>query len=240
MMEDLYEFFKYIIVNMKSEYVALFSVIVTLIIFILNRQAELRYKKYEERKHEYKKLIDFLNITYTDPNKMKFQKNGEPSSEMQQKFFDVGSSLMLYASKKLYKKYIFFRDFTTHDVFKKSKYYDVELITYIIADILKQIRKEIGLANFNSITSNEALAFFINNIGTIPVEKNRAQKMNYKIKMLKVELFFMDRLYAVLLHTFFYNLIKPIFGIMKCFCLYILLLPLMKIIELCKKQNIEP
>ncbi len=89
---------------------------------------------------------------------MKNAENGKPSSEMQQKFFDVGSSLMLYASKKLYKKYIFFRDYTTHDAFKKSKYYDVALITYIIADILKQIRKEIGLANFNSITSNEALA----------------------------------------------------------------------------------
>lgn len=90
---------------------------------------------------------------------------------------------MLYASKKLYKKYIFFRDFTTHEAFKKSKYYDNELLTYIIADILKQIRKEIGLANFNSITSNEALAFFINNIGTIPIQKNKAQKINYKIKM---------------------------------------------------------
>lgn len=64
---QLYEFFKYAILNMKSEYVALFSVIVTLIIFILNRQSELRYKKYEERKHEYKKLIDFLNLTYTEP-----------------------------------------------------------------------------------------------------------------------------------------------------------------------------
>ena len=155
--ENLYEFLRNIILNMKSEYVALFSVVVTIIIFILNKQAELRYKKYEERKHEYKKLIDFLNLIYTEPNKMKPTKNGKPSSEMQQKFFDVGSSLMLYASKKLYKKYIFFRDYTTHDAFKKSRYYDDTLITYIIADILKQIRKEIGLANFNSITSNEAL-----------------------------------------------------------------------------------
>ena len=233
--ENLYEFLKNIILNMKSEYVALFSVVVTIIIFILNKQAELRYKKYEERKHEYKKLIDFLNLTYTEPNKMKSPQNGKPSSEMQQKFFDVGSSLMLYASKKLYKKYIFFRDYTTHDAFKKSRYYDDALITYIIADILKQIRKEIGLANFNSITSNEALAFFINNVGTIPIEKNKAQKMNYKIKMLKVELFFMDRLYGVLSHTIFYNLIKPIFGIIRCLCLYFLIIPFMKLIKFCKK-----
>lgn len=212
--ENLYEFLKNIIFNLKSEYVALFSVVVTIIIFMLNKQAELRYKKYEERKHEYKKLIDFLNLTYTEPNKMKPTKNGKPSSEMQQKFFDVGSSLMLYASKKLYKKYIFFRDYTTHDAFKKSQYYDDALITYIIADILKQIRKEIGLANFNSITSNEALAFFINNVGTIPIEKNKAQKMNYKIKMLKVELFFMDRLYGVLFHTVFYKILTPLFNIL--------------------------
>lgn len=50
--EQLYEFSKNIILNLKSGYVALFSVIVTLIIFMLNRQAELRYKKYEERKQE--------------------------------------------------------------------------------------------------------------------------------------------------------------------------------------------
>lgn len=50
--EQLVEFIKNIILNIKSEYVALFSVIVTLVIFILNRQAELRYKKYEERKSE--------------------------------------------------------------------------------------------------------------------------------------------------------------------------------------------
>lgn len=143
--EQLYEFSKNIILNLKSEYVALFSVIVTLVIFMLNRRAELRYKKYEERKQEYKKLIDFLNLTYTEPHKMKPEKNGKLSGELQKKFFDVGSSLMLYASKKLYKKYIFFRDFTTHEAFKKSKYYDNELLTYIIADILKQIRKEIGL-----------------------------------------------------------------------------------------------
>lgn len=139
--EQLVEFIKNIILNIKSEYVALFSVIVTLVIFILNRQAELRYKKYEERKHEYKKLIDFLSLTYTEPHKMKPQKNGKLSSEIQKMFFDVGSSLMLYASKKLYKKYIFFRDFTTHEALKKSKYYDNELLTYIIADILKHTNR---------------------------------------------------------------------------------------------------
>lgn len=80
--EQLYEFSKNIILNLKSEYVALFSVIVTLIIFMLNRQAELRYKKYEERKQEYRKLIDFLNLTYTEPHKTKPEKNGKLSSEL--------------------------------------------------------------------------------------------------------------------------------------------------------------
>ncbi len=102
---------------------------------------------------------------------------------MQQKFFDVGSSLMLYTSKKLYTKYIFFRDYTTHDAFKQSRYYDDALITYIIADIFKQIRKEIGLANFNSITSNEALAFFINNVGTIQSEKNKTNPISPNIRI---------------------------------------------------------
>ena len=40
----------FIVPHIKSEYVALFSVMVTIIIYIFNRKAELKYKKYESRR----------------------------------------------------------------------------------------------------------------------------------------------------------------------------------------------
>lgn len=58
--------------------------------------------------------------------------------------------------------------------------------------------------------------------------------------MLKVELFFMDRLHGVLFHTLYYNYIKSISGVIRCLFIYIILIPLGKIIKLgCKKKNIE-
>lgn len=106
--EQLYEFSKNIILNLKSEYVALFSVIVTLVIFMLNRRAELRYKKYEERKQEYRKLIDFLNLTYTEPHKTKPEKNGKLSSELQKNFLMLVLRLCFMHQKNFIKNISFF------------------------------------------------------------------------------------------------------------------------------------
>lgn len=157
--------------HLKSEYVALFSVLVTIFIYILNRQSELKFKKYESKRTEYAKLITFLSIAYTNPEKLQPNKNGKLSQEIQKEFYDVGASLMLYASKKLYKEYLFFRDFSSSDHFKISKYYNQEMVIYIIANIMKQIRKEVGLSVFNQITANEALGFFVNNLLKIQYKK---------------------------------------------------------------------
>lgn len=220
-----------------TDNIALFSVIVTIIIFISNRHSELKYKKHEDKKNEYKKLIELLNITYSEPGKLRSGKNGKPSAEMQKQFFDTGASLMLYASKKLYKKYIFFRDFTCNEALTKSKYYEEELIIYVIADLLKQIRKEVGLAYLNSISSNEALAFFVNNIGTNSIEKNKARKMNYKIRMMKIELFFMDRVNGVFLNTLYYNVSKPAIEIVRCFIRFLIIAPFYKLCKKGQKSN---
>ena len=42
---------------------------------------------------------------------------------------------------------------------------------YIMGDILRTMRKEVGLSYFNSIRSNEALAFFVNDIASNPCAK---------------------------------------------------------------------
>lgn len=108
-----------------SDNVAFLSVIITVLIFIITRHAEMRYKKYDDKKM----------------------------------FFDVGASLLLYGSKKIYRQYLLFRNFTTNPLIKQCKYYKEDIVMFIMADILKIMRKEVGLSYFNSIKSNEALAF---------------------------------------------------------------------------------
>lgn len=225
-----------------ADNVALFSVLVTILIFILNRHSELKYKKQADCKTEYIKLIELLCIVHTEPDKLSKNKNGKIDPKVQKQFFDTGASLMLYASKRLYKQYVFFRDFSTSEHMKLSKYYDSSLIMYIIADILKQIRKEVGLTYWNSITENEAIAFFVNDIGTNPVQAINSYEKIYRIKMLKIEMFFMNRFRLVTLHKIYYYLVKPIFGILRCALMYIIFLPVAHIFKKLfgnKKEKIE-
>lgn len=217
--------------HIKSEYVALFSVLVTIMIYIFNRRAELKFKKYESQRTEYAKLISFLSIAFTHPEKLELDENGKLKADVQQEFYDVGSSLMLYASKKLYREYVLFRDFSSSEHIKLSKYYDDQMIIYIVANIMKQIRKEVGLSAFNQISTNESLGFFVNDFATNPVQKNKAHQMNYKIFMLKIDLFFMNRFHGVLVNWLFYKFIKPIFGIGRCVIVYLLILPSIHLIN---------
>lgn len=235
-LKDSYDLIKPAI---TADNIALFSVLVTILIFIINRQSELRYKKQEDCKNQYIKLIELLQITYTEPEKMKPNKQGKISPDIQKHFFDTGASLMLYASKKLYKQYIFFRDFTTSKHLKLSKYYSDDLIVYIIADILKQIRKEVGLTNWQSISSNEALAFFVNNLGTNPAEKKPSYNKIYRIKMLKLELFFINCYKLIPLHKIYYLIIKPIFGFLHCCFIFMIFLPIKKIFGPRNKKESE-
>ncbi len=167
---------------------------------------------------------------------MQPNKEGKLSQEIQKEFYDVGASLMLYASKKLYKEYLFFRDFSSSEHIKLSKYYNQEMVIYIIANIMKQIRKEVGLSIFNQITANESLGFFVNNFATNPVQKNKTHLMNYKLNMLKIELFCMNRTHGVFINWFFYKFIKPIGGIICCIIKYFILLPPIHILEKIRKK----
>jgi len=225
-LHSTYDFIKPLI---TADNVALFSVIVTILIFIINRRSELKYKKHEDSKQQYMKLIQLLSITYTEPQKLSLNNDGKVDSTIQKQFFDTGASLMLYASKKLYKQYVFFRDFTNCPQIKKLRHYDESLIVYIIADILKQIRNEVGLTYWNSITSNEAIAFFVNDVGNNPLQTIISYEKSYRIKMLKLELFFLNRFNLVTTRKIYYKCIKPIFGFLFCFIQYAIALPLIHI-----------
>ena len=99
----------------------------------------------------------------------------------------------MYGSKRIYRLYLLFREITTKPLIKQCKYYDAEIVIHIMSEILVTMRKEVGLSCFNSISNNEALAFFINDVSSNPIAKSNAIDAKFRIKMIKFELFIFDR-----------------------------------------------
>lgn len=212
-----------------AEYIALLSVIITVLIFVISRQSELKYKKHDDRKIQYIKLIELMNEFLMGSKKDK-KAQTQITDELKKKFFDVGSSLLLYGSKKLYKQYIFFREFSSNLLVPKCKYYKDNLIIYIMARILTTMRREVGLSNFNTIQSHEALGFFVNDMSNNPIAKANAYEAKFRIKMIRLELFLVDRTQFVFIKKIYYALIKPIIGFIALFWKYLVSIPFGKLL----------
>lgn len=223
--------------NIRAEYVALASVLVTILIFVLNRRSELKYKKHEDKKAQYIKVIKLLSVVYDGSLKDKKSGQIKLTDDLKKLFFDVGSSLLLYGSKKLYKEYIFFREFSNNSLLAQSKYYNIEDTIYLVAQLLITIRREVGISSFNSIHLNDSLAFFVNDIANNPIQKNKATKAKYRIKMLKLEMLFIDRTRFVILRRFTYFFIKPVLTLIFLFFKYFILYPLVKLFS--KPNNLS-
>lgn len=207
-----------------ADNVALLSVIITVLIFVATRRAEIRYKKHDDKKVQYLKLIDLMQQTLTG---FKKNKQGEVilSDDMRKLFFDTGASLLLYGSKKIYRQYLLFREFTTNPLIKQCKYYKDSIVMYIMADILRMMRKEVGLSYFNSIGGNEALAFFVNDISSNPIAKENAMDALFRIKMVRFELAFIDRTRFIYLKSFYASIIKPILAGASIILKYVVVIP---------------
>ena len=207
-----------------ADNIALLSVILTALIFILSRRAEIKYKQRDDKKLQYIKLIALLQKMHSG---LKTDKKGNTiiDDETKALFFDTGASLLMYGSKKVYRLYILFREFTTNPLIKQCKYYDENIVMFIISEIFVAMRKEVGLSNFNSIASNEALGFFINDISSNPSAKTNAIKAKFQIKMIRFELAVIDRTQFVWTKKLYYKLIKPIFSGLSIMLKYILVIP---------------
>lgn len=212
-----------------SDNIALLSVVITVLIFVITRHAEIRYKKHDDKKVQYLKLIDLMQKTLSNPKK---DKKGELvlSDETKRLFFDTGASLLLYGSKRIYRQYLLFREFTTNPLIKQCKYYKDSVVMFIMADILMTMRKEVGLSYFNSIGSNEALAFFVNDISSNPVAKENAMDARFRIKMIRFELAMIDRTRFIFIKQIYTSLIKPIFAGFSIILKYVVVIPFGRLI----------
>jgi hypothetical protein len=208
-----------------ADYIALLSVIITILIFVISRHMEIRYKRHDDKKIQYLKLIDLMQKSLSDHKK---NKKGEPvlTDEMKKLFFDTGASLLLYGSKRIYRQYLLFREFATNPLIKQCKYYKDSIVMYIMGDILRTMRKEVGLSYFNSIRSNEALAFFVNDIASNPLAQQNEMDANFRIKMIRFELAIIDRTQFIFIKRIYTDFIRPIFAGISIVVKYIIIIPL--------------
>ena len=211
-----------------ADNIALLSVILTALIFIFSRRAEIKNKQREEKKIQYIKLIALLQEIQKG---LPTDKKGNViiDDKTQKLFFDTGASILMYGSRKVYRLYLLSREFSTNPLIKQCKYYDETIVIYIISEIFASMRKEVGLSNFNDITNNEALAFFINDISSNPIAKVNFIEAKYKIKMIKFELAIIERTQLVWLKNLYFKFIKPIFSGISILFKYFFVIPLGKI-----------
>lgn len=207
-----------------SDNIALLSVIITVLIFIFTRRAEIKYKQRDDKKIQYLKLISLLQEMHKG---IKTDKKGNAiiGEDTKALFFDTGASLLMYGSKKVYRLYLLFREFTTNPLIKQCKYYDDSVVLFVIAEIFVSMRKEVGLSNFNSIANNEALAFFINDISSNPLAKTNAMKSRFRIKMIKFELAVIDRTQFIWIKKLYYSIFKPVLSCVSILFKYLVAIP---------------
>lgn len=99
-----------------------------------------------------------------------------------------------------------------------------------MADILRTMRKEVGLSYFNSIGSNEALAFFVNDISSNPIAKENAMDAMFRIKMVRFELGMIDRSRFIFVKKVYMAFIRPIFAGALIIWKYVVVIPLGRLI----------
>ncbi|MCL2611418.1 MAG: hypothetical protein FWE02_07060 [Defluviitaleaceae bacterium] len=206
MIIDLINKITYFVSRLRTEHIALISVLTTFIIFMMGKRRESRLKIYETRKRHYQKLIRFFeNVAMNSKEPKKIEKMKD-SAELH----SLGSSLAIFGSRKLYKTYCFYREVANNQELQKTKYYSNEFMVFIIGDMYRIMRKEIGLYKHTlNVTSPNMLSFFVNDI-----TKPDYMKKYYKYRFNKIALrtfIIVNKFSAGLpLYWFYYCILKPI------------------------------
>ena len=221
------EFIKTIPNYITEDNIALLSVIITILIYFFTRNAEIKYKKHDDKKIQYAKVIKLLEKTYA----LKKDKSGQVilDKEAKELFFDTGSSLLLYGSKKMYRLYLLFREFSTNPLIKFCKYYEENLIIYIIAEILVTMRKEVGLSYFNNIANNESLGFFINDLSN-PIARSNGINAKFRLRMVRFEIVIIDRTKFIWIRKIYSVTFRPLFAGISILFKYIIQIPFGKLV----------
>lgn len=210
LLSDVFQFVNDIVDNifsMSAEQIALTSIAVSLVIYLLSRSREQKLKKYEAKKEKYEVFIEFMVKFFShskdiNEGKIDFVENLESD------YYKLGANLAIYGSKRLYREYCFFRRITTDESIQKNKYYDDYLVILSFAKMFKLIRREAGL-NMDMLSESKILMFIINDIQKAELVK-KYRENQYKKIMLKYQIFLSNLKYNSLLSSIKNLYIKPI------------------------------
>ncbi|MBQ9162054.1 MAG: hypothetical protein IJX74_02130 [Clostridia bacterium] len=235
-MEQIKAFFESIW-NLDTDQIAIISLLITLILFVAGKKSENRIKIYETRKEEYQKLIDFFLEIFAAANKNSSQIAQDDATK--KRFLDMGASLAIYGSRKLYKTYCFYRWISLDEKVQTSKWYSKDMGMYCLGEMFQIMRKEIGLnREILKVDVPDILSFYITDF-TKPEFKKNFYKYHFRKFLLKSAIFWgkvEDFIPLVWISNY---IIKPIFLTLFCIVRFPIKLLIVTPIKQIKKVQVN-
>lgn len=173
------------IVQWMADNAVLLSVAATLLLFFLSKKKENGLKIYETKKSEYMKLIGLFEKLFSGVK----DKKDIAKSMSQKEFYNVGSSLAIFGSKKLYKTYCLYRELAVNENWQKVKYYDKDMLIFLWGEMYQIMRKEIGLNTATQYVDVPDIMFFILNDITKPEYRKKYYQFKYRKMVFKILIF---------------------------------------------------
>ena len=175
------------IMGLTADQIAVISLAVTLLLFVLGKHSENKIKIYETRKEEYRKLMEFFQQIFA--SKERSSEEIAKDEELKKQMLDMGSSLAIFGSKKLYKTYCFYRWIALDENVKNSRWYSDDMMMYSFGEMYQIMRKEVGLnRDFIPVDVPDLLSFYITDF-TKPQFKKRFYKYHFNKYALKSAIF---------------------------------------------------
>lgn len=237
-MEQIKEFLKSLW-GLEADQIAIISLAVTLLLFVLGKRAENRIKMYETRKEEYKKLIDFFVKVFANAGKdvEKLAKD----QKLKTQILEMGASLAIFGSRKLYRTYCFYRWITLDERLQKNRWYSNDMAMYCVGEMYQIMRKEIGLnSDLIPVDIPDLLSFYITDF-IKPEFKKNYYKYRFRKFALKSAIFW-GKVEDFLPIVWIYNcIIKPLFFTLFCIIRFpiklLLITPIKQIKKWCTKTK---
>ena len=225
------------IMGLTTDQIAVNSLAVTLLLFVLGKHSENKIKIYETRKEEYRKLMEFFQQIFA--SKERSSEEIAKDEELKKQMLDMGSSLAIFGSKKLYKTYCFYRWLALDPNVKNSRWYSDDMMVYSFGEMYQIMRKEVGLnRDFIPVDVPDLLSFYINDF-TKPQFKKRFYKYHFNKYALKSAIFWgkvEDFIPIVWIQNY---IIKPFFFTVFCIIRFPFKLLIVTPINQRKKHNNE-
>ena len=172
--------------GLNTDQIAIISLIITLLLFVAGKRSENKIKIYETRKEEYQKLIDFFMKIFSATSD---KSNVPQDKETKKQFLDMGASLAIYGSKKLYKTYCFYRLISLDEKVQSTKWYTKDMAMYCLGEMFQIMRKEIGLnRELIQVDVPDVLSFYLTDFSKPQFKKN-FYKYHYNKLVLKSIIF---------------------------------------------------